>query len=151
MLNLEREIPAEAVAVNISKAKVLREGTAISIITYGAGVYKSLEAAAELATIGIDAEVVDLRVLRPLDEETFLTSVAKTHRVLIVEEAWRSVSISSEISSRIMEKAFYELDAPVQRLCGVEVPIPYPSHLENAAIPQKNDIVNAVKKMIPHD
>jgi pyruvate dehydrogenase E1 component beta subunit len=151
MLNLEREIDSDAGAVDISKAKILKEGTAISIITYGAGVYKCLEAAAELATIGIEAEVVDLRVLRPLDEETFLASVAKTHRALIVEDAWRSVSVSSEISSRIMEKAFYELDAPVQRLCGVEVPIPYPLHLEDAAIPQKKDIVNAVKKMMSHD
>ncbi len=101
--------------------------------------------------VGIEAEVINLRVLRPLDERTFLESVAKTHRVLIVEDAWRSVSISSEISARIMEKAFYDLDAPVQRLCGVEVPIPYPAHLEEAAIPQKNDIVNAIKKMIRHD
>lgn len=151
MLNLEREIPNNAGAVDISKAKVLKEGKSISIITYGTGVYKSLEATTELATIGIDAEVIDLRVLRPLDEETFLASVAKTHRALIVEDAWRSVSISSEISSRIMEKAFYELDAPVQLLCGVEVPIPYPLHLEDASIPQKNDIVNAVKKMMSHD
>lgn len=151
MLNLEREIPTDASAVDISKAKVMKEGKDISIITYGAGVYKCLEAATELATIGIDAEVINLRVLRPLDEGTFLSSVAKTHRVLIVEDAWRSVSISSEISSRIMEKAFYELDAPVQRLCGVEVPIPYPLHLEDASIPQKNDIVNAVKKMMSHD
>jgi pyruvate dehydrogenase E1 component beta subunit len=151
MLNLEREIDSDAGAVDISKAKILREGKDISIITYGTGVSKSLEAAAELATIGIEAEVVDLRVLRPLDEETFLASVAKTHRVLIVEDAWRSVSISSEISARIMEKAFYELDAPVQRLCGVEVPIPYPLHLEDASIPQKKDIGNAVKKMMNHD
>lgn len=151
MLNLEKEIAADIGFIDILKAKVLREGSAITIITYGTGVYKSLEAAAELALVGIDAEVIDLRVLRPLDERTFLESVAKTHRVLIVEDAWRSVSISSEISARIMEKAFYDLDAPVQRLCGVEVPIPYPAHLEEAAIPQKNDIVNAVKKMIRHD
>lgn len=151
MLNLEKEIAADLGFIDITKAKVLREGSAITIITYGTGVYKSLEAAAELALIGIDAEVIDLRVLRPLDERTFLESVAKTHRVLIVEDAWRSVSISSEISARIMEKAFYDLDAPVQRLCGVEVPIPYPAHLEETSIPQKNDIVNAVKKMIRHD
>ena len=151
MLNLEKEIAADIGFIDITKAKVLREGSAITIITYGTGVYKSLEAAAELALVGIDAEVIDLRVLRPLDERTFLESVAKTHRVLIVEDAWRSVSISSEISARIMEKAFYDLDAPVQRLCGVEVPIPYPAHLEEASIPQKNDIVNAVKKMIRHD
>lgn len=151
MLNLEKEIAVDASAVDISKAKVLKEGKDISIITYGAGVYKCLEAAAELATSGIDAEVIDLRVLRPLDKETFLASIAKTHRALIVEDAWRSINISSEISSRIMEKAFYELDAPVQRLCGVEVPIPYPLHLENASVPQKDDIVNAVKKMMSHD
>lgn len=151
MLNMEKEMANDAGAVDITTAKVLKEGTAISIITYGTGVYKSLEAATELASVGIDAEVIDLRVLRPLDEKTFLASVAKTHRALIVEDAWRSVSISSEISSRVMEKAFYELDAPVQRLCGIEVPIPYPSHLEDAAVPQKNDIVNAVKKMIRHD
>ncbi|WP_281298522.1 alpha-ketoacid dehydrogenase subunit beta [Flavobacterium limnophilum] len=151
MLNLEKEIPNDASEIDISNAKVLKEGKDISIITYGAGVYKCLEAAAELATIGIDAEVVNLRVLRPLDEATFLASVAKTHRALLVEDAWQSVSISSEISSRIMEKAFYELDAPVQRLCGVEAPIPYPLHLENASVPQKDDIVNAVKKMMSHD
>ena len=151
MLNLEKEIAADLGFIDITKAKVLREGSAITIITYGTGVYKSLEAAAELALVGIDAEVIDLRVLRPLDERTFLESVAKTHRVLIVEDAWRSVSMSSEISARIMEKAFYDLDAPVQRLCGVEVPIPYPAHLEETSIPQKNDIVNAVKKMIRHD
>ena len=151
MLNMEKEIAADLGIIDIAKAKVLKEGKDISIITYGTGVYKSLEAAAELANAGIDAEVIDLRVLRPLDENTFLASVAKTHRVLIVEDAWRSVSISSEISARIMEKGFYDLDAPVQRLCGVEVPIPYPAHLEEAAIPQKNDIVNAVKKMIRHD
>lgn len=151
MLNMEREMVADAEIAEISKAKVLRKGKDISIITYGTGVYKCLEAAAELATVGIDAEVIDLRVLRPLDEFTFLASVAKTHRAIIVEDAWRSVSISSEVSARIMEKKFYDLDAPVQRLCGVEVPIPYPAHLEEAAIPQKNDIVNVVKKMIQHD
>jgi pyruvate dehydrogenase E1 component beta subunit len=151
MLNMESEIAVDAGAVNINKAKVRKEGVDISIITYGTGVYKCLEAAEELAKVGIDAEVVDLRILRPLDEETFLASVAKTHRVLIVEDAWRSISISSEVSARIMEKAFYELDAPVQRLCGVEVPIPYPKHLEDASVPQKEDIVNTVKKMMTHD
>jgi pyruvate dehydrogenase E1 component beta subunit len=148
LLNLEKEITTDLPIASISKAKVLREGKDISIITYGTGVYKSLEAAAELATVGIDAEVIDLRVLRPLDESTFLASITKTHRVLIVEDAWRSVSISSEVSARIMENGFHDLDAPVQRLCGIEVPIPYPVHLEEAAIPQKNDIINAVKKMI---
>ena len=151
MLNMEGEIPERAIEVDISKAKVRREGKDLSIITYGAAVYKSLEAAEELAASGIDVEVVDLRILRPLDDPTFIASVTKTHRVLIVEDAWRSVSISSEVSARIIEQAFYELDAPIIRLCGVEVPIPYPLHLEEASVPQKSDIVETVKKMIRHD
>ncbi|MDG1277052.1 MAG: alpha-ketoacid dehydrogenase subunit beta [Algoriphagus sp.] len=148
MLNLEKEIPADAGAVEIKKAKVLREGKDISLITYGAGVYKCLEAAEALGEEGIDAEVIDLRVLRPMDEETFLNSVKKTHRALVVEEAWKSVSISSEVISRIMEKAFFDLDGPVERLCGVEVPIPYPKHLEDASVPQVSDILEKVKKML---
>ncbi|WP_223256089.1 alpha-ketoacid dehydrogenase subunit beta [Flavobacterium laiguense] len=151
MLNLEKEVAVDSDILDISKAKVLKKGKDITIITYGIGVYKCLDAAAELATVGIDAEVIDLRVLRPLDEFTFLASVAKTHRAIIVEDAWRSVSVSSEVSARIMEKTFYDLDAPVLRLCGIEVPIPYPAHLEEAAVPQIQDIVNAVKKMIHHD
>lgn len=106
MLNLEKEIPDKPIIVDITKAKILKEGNDISIITYGTGVYKSLEAATELTSMGINAEVIDLRVLRPLDEETFLKSVAKTHKVLLVEDGWKSISISSEVSARIMEKAF---------------------------------------------
>ncbi|MBQ0732899.1 alpha-ketoacid dehydrogenase subunit beta [Aquimarina celericrescens] len=151
LLNMESEIPINAGAVDIEKAKVRREGKDLSIITYGPGVYKSLEAAEELAESGIDVEVVDLRILNPMDNETIMNSVTKTHRVLIVEEAWRSVSISSEIASRIMEEAFYDLDEPVQRLCGVEVPIPYPKHLEDASIPQKEDIIKSVLKMVEYD
>lgn len=148
MLNMEGELPEETAEVDITKAKVRREGRDISIITYGAAVYKCLEAAEDLAAQGIEAEVVDLRVLRPLDEAAFIASVTKTHRALIVEDAWRSVSVSSEVSARINEKAFYELDASVQRICGAEVPIPYPLHLEDASVPQKKDIVDAVIKMI---
>jgi pyruvate dehydrogenase E1 component beta subunit len=121
------------------------------MITYGPALYKALEAATELSSAGIEAEVVDLRVLRPLDDDTILASVKKTHKVLLVEEAWGSVNVSSELCARIMENAFFELDAPVQRLGGVEVPIPYPKHLEDASIPQKADIVNKVKKMLQHD
>lgn len=150
MLNLEGGIPTDTISVDSIHAKVRRAGKDISIITYGAGVYKTLAAAAELAQMGIDAEVVDLRVLRPLDEKTVIASVAKTHRVLLVEEAWQSISVSSEVSARIMESCFYELDAPVTRLCGVEVPIPYPKHLEDACIPQKEQIIAAVKKLVHH-
>ena len=151
LLNNEAEISANTGAVDITKAKVRREGKDISIITYGAGVYKALDGAKELVEMGIAAEVIDLRVLRPLDEETIFNSVKKTHRALLVEEAWGSVNVSSEVSARIMENVFYELDAPVQRLGGVEVPIPYPRHLEDASIPQKDDIINKIKKMLQHD
>ena len=150
MLNLEKELSATTGAVDISKANIRREGRDISIITYGTGVYKALDAATELAASGIAAEVLDLRILRPLDEETIVASVTKTHRALLVEDASRSVSISSEVSARIMEKCFYELDAPVQRLCGLEVPIPYPKHLEEAAVPQPAQIVSAILNMLQH-
>lgn len=148
MLNMESEIASGTNPTDITSAKIRRQGKDISIITYGNGVYKCLDAAIELAAKGIDAEVIDLRVLRPLDETTFLASVSKTHRALIVEDAWQSVSISSEISARIMEKIFYDLDAPVKRLCGVEVPVPYPLHLEDAAIPQVKDIITTVTKIV---
>ena len=96
-------------------------------------------------------EVIDLRVLMPLDNETIFQSVKKTHRVLLVEDAWSSINVSSEISARIMEHCFYELDAPIIRLGGAEVPIPYPLHLEKAALPQPGDIINTVKKILVHD
>lgn len=151
LLNTEGEIQATPLPVDITRARVRKEGNDISIITYGAAVTKALAAAAELEAFGIEAEVIDLRVLRPLDEETFLASVRKTNHALLVEEAWRSVSVSSEVCSRIMEKAFYDLDAPVQRLGGLELPIPYPKHLEEFAVPQKEDIIQSVKKILQHD
>jgi pyruvate dehydrogenase E1 component beta subunit len=148
MLNLEKDIPATLPPADITSAQVLRPGNDLTIITYGNCVYKCLDAAEILIQEGINVEVIDLRVLRPLDEATFLNSVSKTHRALIVEEAWGTVSISSEISARIMEKAFYDLDGPVQRLCGAEVHIPYPAHLEEASVPQRNTIVEKVKNMM---
>jgi pyruvate dehydrogenase E1 component beta subunit len=150
MLNLEKEIEENTGVVDISKARILRKGKDLTIITYGPCVYKSLEAAEILAKDGIDTEVIDLRILRPLDDETIFQSVNKTHRALVVEEAWRSISVSSEISARIMENVFYELDGPVYRLCGEEVPIPYPKHLEEASVPQINTIIDIVKKMVTH-
>nr|WP_273569026.1 transketolase C-terminal domain-containing protein [Maribacter sp. Hal144] len=151
LLNTQSEIPLNSGPVDIDKAKIRRAGKDLSIITYGPGVYKALAAAKELASSGIDVEVLDLRVLNPIDNETIMDSVAKTHRVLVVEEAWRSVSISSEIISRIMEHSFYELDMPIQRLCGIEVPIPYAKHMEDASIPQQQDIVDTILKMMQHD
>lgn len=151
MLNLEKPVSTDRKAVDITTASVRRPGKDISIITYGSSVYKAMEAADELATLGIEAEVVDLRVLRPLDNHTIFDSVRRTHKVLLVEVAWGAVNIASEVSARIVENVFYELDAPVYRLCGVEVPIPYPEHLEEASIPQKKDIINKVKTILNYD
>jgi pyruvate/2-oxoglutarate/acetoin dehydrogenase E1 component len=148
LYNMQGELPIDAAAVDIDRARVRRPGNDVTLITYSASLFKALEAAEMLAGEGIAAEVIDLRTLRPLDDETFLTSVAKTHRAVIVDEGWRSVGISAEISARIMEKALYELDAPVERLCSAEVPMPYARHLEQAALPQVETIVTTVKRMV---
>jgi pyruvate dehydrogenase E1 component beta subunit len=110
--------------------------------------WKTLEAAVRLAQEGIEAEVIDLRVLRPLDIDTVLASVRKTHRALIIDEAWRTGSFAAEISAQIVEGAFYDLDSPVGRLCSAEVPIPYAKHLEEAALPQVDTIVQAVTRLL---
>ncbi|PLY02196.1 MAG: alpha-ketoacid dehydrogenase subunit beta [Desulfuromonas sp.] len=144
---MEGELAEGAGAVDIARAKVHRSGNDLTLITYGSCLYKCLDAAEQLSATGIEAEVIDLRSLRPLDEESFLTSVARTHRALIVDEGWRSGSLSAEISARIMEKAFYELDAPVERICSVEVPMPYAKHMEEAALPQVATIVETARRM----
>ena len=140
--------PEGDLAVDIERAAIRRAGTAATIVAYSAGVKKALAAADRLAGEGIDCEVIDLRTLRPLDDATIIASVAKTHRAVIVDEGWRTGSLAAEISSRIHEQAFYELDAPVERVCGVEVPIPYPRHLEEAAVPQPETIAAAVRKAL---
>lgn len=131
--------------LSIGKARIQREGKDLTILTYGISLFKALEAASTLMKEGIDAEVIDLRSLRPLDDETIMKSVAKTHRVMIVDEGWKSGSISAEIMARINEQAFYELDAPMRRICSAEVPIPYAAHLEEAALPQVDKIVAMAK------
>jgi pyruvate/2-oxoglutarate/acetoin dehydrogenase E1 component len=148
LYNMEGELAADAGAVDIDKAAVRRSGTDVSLITYGGTLGKAIQAADELTASGINAEVVDLRTLRPLDSGTILDSVIRTHRAVIIDEGWRSGSISAEISARIMEGAFYELDAPVARVCSAEVPIPYAKHLEEAALPQVPTIVEAVRRMV---
>ncbi|HEY7005677.1 MAG TPA: transketolase C-terminal domain-containing protein, partial [Sphingomicrobium sp.] len=112
--------------------------------------YKTLQAATTLAAEGVEAEVIDLRTLRPLDMPTVLTSVKKTHRAVIVDEGWRSGSISAEIMARIVEQAFYDLDAPLARVCTEEIPIPYPKHLEDAALPQPPAIIAAARELAAH-
>lgn len=145
---LEGELAVTAGPVDIDKAKIHRKGQHLTLISYGSCLYKSLEAATILAQDGIECDVIDLRSLRPLDEESFLRSVAKTHRALIIDEGWRSGSLSAEISARIMEKAFYQLDAPVERICSAEVPMPYAKHMEDAALPQVKTIAETARRMI---
>jgi pyruvate dehydrogenase E1 component beta subunit len=120
------------------------------LITYGGTLWKTLEAADQLAVDGIAAEVIDLRTLRPLDMTTVNASVARTHRAVVIDEGWRSGSLSAEISARLTETLFYDLDAPVLRVCSAEVPIPYAQHLEQTALPQVPGIVAAAKEAIGH-
>ena len=147
LYNVEGDVTGDATELGNSAAAVRRVGADVSIITYGGSVPKCLAAAEALASAGTDAEVVDLRSLRPLDNDTILQSVKKTHRAVIVDEGWRSGSISAELSARIMEGAFYDLDAPVVRVCSAEVPIPYTKHLEDAALPQVEGIIAAVEEV----
>ncbi|MGY3174211.1 pyruvate dehydrogenase E1 component beta subunit [Pseudomonas sp. TE12234] len=142
LYNLEGDT-GEWGAVDIRCAKVRRAGKDLSLIAYGGMLGKTLEAAEQLAGEGIDCEVIDLRVLRPLDDKTLMASVCKTRRALVVDEGWRSGSLSAEIITRIIEQAFFELDAPPARVCSAEVPIPYPRHLEEAALPHVSSIVAA--------
>lgn len=148
LYNLEGELPVPAKEVDIRHATIRRPGDAVTILTYGACLHKSLEAAKQLAEKGIEVEVIDLRVLRPLDNETIFNSVAKTHRALIVDEGWKTGGISAELSARIMENVFYELDLPVERICSAEVPMPYSRHMEQAALPQPEAIIAAVERMV---
>ena len=144
---VEAEVDEDAVPTDIRRAAVRREGNNVTLIAYGGSLRKTLTAADELATLGIDSEVVDLRTLRPLDTEAILTSVSKTRRAVIVDEGWRTGSLAAEVSARIMEHAFYELDAPVARVCSAEVPIPYAKQLEDAALPQVASIVQAARQL----
>ncbi len=145
LYNMTGQLAANAGPVEIDKAAVRREGKDVTLITYGGSLFKTLDAAEELAKEGIEAEVIDLRTLRPLDMDTVIASVAKTHRAVFVDEGWKTGSISAEIGMQLAEQAFFELDAPLARVCSAEVPIPYAAHLEQAAIPQVPRIVAAAK------
>jgi pyruvate dehydrogenase E1 component beta subunit len=127
---------------NLSSSQLKRHGSKVTFVTYGACLHKTLAAAEE-----VDGEVIDLRSLRPLDMGPVLESVKKTRRVVIVDEGWRSGSVAAEVMARIAEQAFYDLDAPLARVCREEVPIPYARHLEEAALPQPEKIVAAAKAL----
>ncbi len=129
----------------IGKARIMREGKDVTIVSYSIGVGLALEAAETLAGEGIDAEVIDLRTLRPLDKETVLKSLAKTNRIVVAEEGWPTCSIASEIIAICMEEGFDDLDAPVMRVCNEDVPLPYAANLEKLALIDASRIAEAVR------
>jgi pyruvate dehydrogenase E1 component beta subunit len=139
------EAPAEFDAWH---AAVRRAGRDVTLVTSGGSLAKSLAAAEELAAGGIEAEVIDLRCLRPLDADAITTSVAKTHRAVVVDEGWKTCGLAAEIDAILMERSFYDLDAPVARVSAAEVPIPYAKHLEEAALPSVERIVAAARSLV---
>jgi pyruvate/2-oxoglutarate/acetoin dehydrogenase E1 component len=148
LYNMEGELSEGSGAVDLDRAAVRRVGSGLTVVTYGATLHKALEAAEALARDGVEAEVIDLRTLRPLDMPTILGSVRKTRRVVIADEGWRSGSLSAEIAAQLSEQLFYELEAPIGRVCTAEVPIPYPKHLEDAALPSAARIADAARALL---
>jgi len=144
----EGELEEFSASFNIDRAAIRRSGRDVTLVTYGGSLPKTLVAAEQLAKEGFEPEIIDLRSLRPLDMQTVLESVAKTHHAVIIDEGWRTCSLAAEISAGIMEGAFYNLDAPVARVCTAEVPLPYAGHLEDAALPQAPRIVAVVQEML---
>lgn len=142
------EVPtSEDYVIPIGKAKIEREGTDVTLVSFSISVGRALEAADALAEQGISAEVINLRTLRPLDTETILNSVRKTNRLVSIEEGWPVAGMGSEFAAIIMEQAFDDLDAPVLRVHGADVPMPYAENLEKMALPQIEEIINAAKKV----
>jgi pyruvate/2-oxoglutarate/acetoin dehydrogenase E1 component len=148
---MEGELTEAATHVDLASAAVRRPGRDITVLTYGGSLFKCLDAARELASQGIELEVIDLRTLRPLDDAAIMASVRRTHRVLIVDEGWRSGGLSAELGMRVVEQSFFDLDAPIARICTAEVPIPYPKHLEDAALPSLPRIVAAARELVAHE
>jgi pyruvate/2-oxoglutarate/acetoin dehydrogenase E1 component len=141
-------LPPDAGPVDLDRAAIRRPGHDLTICAWGGTLSKALEAADELAADGIEAEVLDLRTLRPIDDETIAASVLRTGRAIVVDEGWRSVGLSAEVAARITERCFWHLDAPVGRVAAAEVPIPYAAHLEQAALPQVPAIVTAAREAL---
>lgn len=147
LFDKKMDVPEEEYEIPLGKAAVKREGTDITIVAWSFMVSKSLDAAKELEKEGISVEVVDLRTVSPIDEETILKSVAKTNKLLIVQETYRSCSISSEVAAIVADKGFEYLDAPIKRITAKEAPIPFAPKLEDFILPQTEDIIKTVKEM----
>lgn len=148
LYNEKGSAPDPTIPVDISRAAVRRTGDDVTVITHGGSLGLVEQAADLLADEGIRVEVVDLRVLRPLDDATVVESVLRTHRAVVVEEGWRTGGLAAEVAARITEHCFYDLDAPVGRVCAAEVPIPYARHLEEAALPSVAGVVAAVHEVV---
>jgi 2-oxoisovalerate dehydrogenase E1 component len=148
LLTIRGDVPQEYYELPFGQAVVLREGSDVTIVSLAQMVHRSLEAATALESEGISVEVIDPRTVAPLDTDTILRSVAKTGRLLIVDETFAPFGLGAEIAARIVESGFDELDAPIRRLHGVHTPTPYSPTLERAIIPNAEDIVRSVKKLI---
>ncbi len=148
LYNEKGEVPDGEHLVPLGRSDVKREGSDVTLATYSRMVTVTLQAAEQLAEDGIEAEVIDLRSLRPLDIDPVVESVRKTHRMVFIEEGWRSYGIGAEIAAEIQELAFDDLDHPVERIAGKEVPLPYATNLEAAATPSSSDIVERVRAML---
>lgn len=147
LFGLTDDVPVEPEPADLDHAAVRRAGDDVTVVSHGATLHTALAAAEQLAADGVSTEVIDLRTLRPLDRPTILASVARTGRLVVAEDGWRTGGIGAEIAAMAVDEAFWDLDAPVQRLGSAEVPIPYAAHLEQAALVGVDDIVDAVKRV----
>lgn len=148
LYQVRAEVPEDDYTIPIGKSKIYREGSDVTLITYSKMLEISSKASEQLEDEGIDVEIIDLRSLRPLDMEQVIKSFKKTNRAVIVEEGWRSFGVGSEVTSRIVESAFDYMDAPIKRVAQKEVPLPYNRQLEQSALPQVEDVINAVKEVM---
>jgi pyruvate dehydrogenase E1 component subunit beta len=148
---MEGELEEKSEPSDVWHAERRREGSDVTLVSYGATLHKTLAAAGELAAAGIEADVIDLRCLRPLDLAPVIESLHKTHRIVVADEGWTSGSLAGEVIARITEAAFFELDAAPVRVCSAEVPVPYAAHMERAALPQTEGIVRAARKVTGRD
>jgi pyruvate dehydrogenase E1 component beta subunit len=148
LYNEKGEVPDEDYVVPIGKADVKRQGEDVTIISYSRMVHMALDAAEALADAGVSAEVIDLRSLRPLDIDTVVESIKKTNHALVLHEGWRKFGAGAEIAAEIQEYAFDYLDHPVERITGVEVPLPYATSLEAAALPRLDDVVTGARAIV---
>src|SRR2546428_6881936 len=151
LYNVKGEVPEEGFeyTVPLNRGEVKREGRHVSIVTFSRMLHVCLQAAGDLAKEGIEAEVIDLRSIRPIDIDLIVDSVKKTNRVVIAEEGWKYYGTGQGLAALIYEHAFDYMDAPIQHVTGADVPMPYSKVLERAAIPKKSDIVDAVKAIVP--